>query len=322
MTPHLPRRAAALLTLALAAPAAVAQGFTSFNHATFSRGLFVPATLGAAPLTRGAETRYVLDVTNESTAQGNNREALLLDAETLRLALHHRRAFGESWQWSAELPVIVTGGGVLDGLIEGWHDVFGLPNGNRDQRPQRRYRLAYERDGVLLVDRDEGHAGLGDARLGVARRLGTGWQLHAAAQLPTGSRSAFTGGAAGLAAWSHWQGHFGTSGVGYALAGGASVTDTGGPLGGIQRRFAPFGGAMLSVPVPRLAGWEGVVQLDAHAAPYRDSSLSSLGKAAVPITFGFRYRWQGGALDLAVAEDLSVNASPDLGLHLSVQVLR
>jgi hypothetical protein len=74
--------------------------------------------------------------------------------------------------------------------------------------------------------------------------------------------------------------------------------------------------------VPRLAGWEGVVQLDAHAAPYRDSSLSSLGKAAVPITFGFRYRWQGGALDLAVAEDLSVNASPDLGLHLSVQVLR
>jgi len=315
-------RLPSLLCLALLLPGlAAAQGFATANHATLSRVALLPVMTGEAMAVPGSETRYTLDWNNESVAHDNGREQLLIDAEALRLALHHRRSFGEGWQVSAELPLLFTGGGVMDGPIETWHGWFGLPNGNRDQRPQNRYRVLYQRDDVRHIDESKGESGLGDVRLGLSRALSSRWRLHSSLQLPTGSRADLTGGHAGAALWLAHRAPLGGEGFVLDLAAGASATDRGGPLSDQQKAVVWLGSAALTAPLPLISRLQAVVQLNGHSAPYRDSTLAPLG-SALQLAFGLRRGWEGGAVELAFLEDLKVNASPDFGLHLSLRVYR
>lgn len=311
--------AVALLCCA-ASPLAFAEGFQTFNAGSFARTAVLPALLATPVLDEtGYESRVTLDWSNESYGKSNAREALLLDAETLRLTFSYRRALGGGWQAAAELPLIFSGGGVLDPLIEGWHSAFGLPNSNRKSRPQNDYRIRYDRDGVTRVDLDQGDNGLGDVRLGLSHVFSPRLALHSVLQLPTGNKNALAGGHFGGALWAAYRQPLGGSGrASLELAAGASAAQASGPLADLQRPLLAMASAALTVPLSgRL---DGVVQLSAHSAPYRGSSLSPLGKFAAPLTVGLRYPLQRAVVELAIEEDPSVNASPDFGLHLSVRL--
>lgn len=301
------------------APLAAAEGFNTFNQASLARAVVLPALTATAPLPVGQhESRVTLDWSNETYEQSNSRENLLIDAESQRLSFSHRRRFADNWEWSAELPLLFTGGGALDGLIEGWHSVFGLPNGNRDTRPQDVYRIRYVRDGQTRLNLAKGHEGLGDARLGLRYALSEQLQLQALVQLPTGERKHLTGGHSGAAVWMVYRTALTDSGrASLDLAAGASAAETRGPLSDLQAPVLALGSAVLTLPL--FGALDGVVQLNAHSAPYRHSGLAPLGDASVQLAFGVRYPWSGGALELAIEEDPSVNASPDFGIHLALR---
>ena len=301
-----------------------AEGFAVFNQSSFARAAALPVLGGPPVLATGeSQTRATLDWVSEYVEQQNSREALTLDAESERLALSYRRGFGGSivsgdgWEWGVELPLVSSGGGMLDSLIENWHDVFGLPNGGREQAPRDRYLIRYQRDGQTVLDLDQGKTGLGDARLSLGAALGEQWVLRAMLQLPTGDADRLTGGHTGGALWTDYSLALGESQrVKLTLSGGVSAADTGGPLGAQQEPVAGLAGAALSLPL--LWGIEGVTQFNFHTALYRNSTLEPLDGPSGQLAFGVRVPWAGGAFTFGVQEDVVVNTSPDFSLHFGL----
>lgn len=306
------------------APLAAAQGYETFNQSSLARFAALPALGQGAVLPRGTSINSAgLDWSNEFFVRGDARESLTLDGESQRLGLRYRAGiapvFGRALEWSLEVPLLFTGGGVMDSGIESWHDTFGLPNANRGEVPQDRYRIRYVRNGVTLLDLAEGESGLADVRLGLGLALAEHWTLRGLVQLPTGDADRLTGGHTGGALWVDYSLPLSESRrAALLLSAGVSGSTTEGPLADFQQPVVALAGAVLIVPI--YGALDGVVQLNAHGKLYKDATLDPLARAGAPLMFGFRLPYRRFVFDLAVLEDASVNASPDFGLLFGVKV--
>lgn len=243
------------------------------------------------------------------------REALLLDGETRRLALELRYSPAPGWDLQFELPWLQHTGGSLDSLIDGWHDLWGMPDGGRSGAPAD--RLAYRYGGPEgTFNLADSASGPGDISLSLSRRLWSGGegQLDAAlgVKLPTGEEQDFLGSGSedGFVAlrgfWTPGEGDWRWSAqLGYLRAGELAVIESGG------ERDLWFAGASLE-----WQAWQTVsllLQVDSHAAPLKNSELTALGDTAVLLSAGARWRinpyW---ALELSVVEDVQVESGPDV----------
>lgn len=313
----------ALAAFALATTAQ-AQGFETFNQSSVARAAALPGLGQGAVVPRNESINSVtLDWSNEFFVQGNAREELTLDGESQRVALRYRAGiapvFGHALEWSLEVPLLFTGGGVMDSGIESWHDTFGLPNANRGDVPQDRYRLRYVRDGVTLLDINKGDSGFADVRLGLGLALSERFTLRGLLQLPTGDKDQLTGGHTGGALWVDYSLPLTESRrAALLLSGGVSAAATDGPLADLQQPVVGLAGAVLIVPI--YGALDGVVQVNAHSKLYKNSSLDPLSRVGAPLAVGFRLPYQHFVFDLAVLEDPSVNASPDFGILFGVKV--
>lgn len=311
------RRLPLALLLALSAAGVRAEDapfvFGSFNQAALAR--FAPLPTPQADSTAGGY-RVTLDWTNEYVADQHGGDSLLLDGESLRLGLAGRWAAGH-WLFGAELPLLFTGGGTLDGLIEDWHDWFGLPNGGREQRPRGKYAYHYVDDGASVLDVDQGHGGFGDLRLFAARCGASGGCWRTMLQLPSGDADRLMGGSLGLAAWYERPYAFSTLGPwNGALAAGLSAVHGDGPLEDRQKNLIPFGWVSLGYAITR--GLSAGVQLYLHAPLYEGGEPDALSRAGGQLAFGFRYRPRP-ALSwwLGLQEDVITESSPDFSIHLA-----
>ena len=313
----------ALAAFALATTAQ-AEGFETFNQSSVARAAALPGLGQGAVVPRNESINSVtLDWSNEFFVQGNAREELTLDGESQRVALRYRAGiaplFGHALEWSLEVPLLFTGGGVLDSGIESWHDTFGLPNANRGDVPQDRYRLRYVRDGVTLLDIDKGDSGFADVRLGLGLALSERFTLRGLLQLPTGDKDQLTGGHTGGALWVDYSLPLTESRrAALLLSGGVSAATTDGPLADLQQPVVGLAGAVLIVPI--YGALDGVVQVNAHSKLYKSSSLDPLSRVGAPLAFGLRLPYQRFVFDLALLEDPSVNASPDFGILFGIKV--
>ncbi len=261
----------------------------------------------------GIASHFVLD--------GNNREALVLDGETWRLAFDFRYGFAEGWEIQLEVPVLSHDGGSLDSLIDGWHDLWGMPDGGRDEVPRDRlnYRYASTSGGFDLRDSS---GGLGDVTLAVHRTLyrDDSWQLGAGLgyKFATGRERDFLGsgaedgylvlraGRAAPGSRVSWQGQ-----AGYLRAGRADL------LGEAQQRDLWFAG--VGVDWAWRDALSLLLQLDSHSAPL-DSDLTALGGTALLLTAGARWRFSPDwSLDLGVVEDIRVETAPDVTFQASLR---
>lgn len=290
--------------------------FPAFNQAALARHAPLPAP-GAATAT--ATGRLVGDWTSESLIKSSAVEDIRLDGETLRLAWQ-QRWHRDDFRFAAELPLLMTGGGVLDSAIENWHDWFGLPNGDRDKIPRDEYRYRYVRDGRVVFDVGDSGVALGDARVQAARCGLGGGCVQAMLQLPTGDADRLLGGGLGAAVWYERgyvldaAGRF--SGV---VAAGGSAVRRDGPLRDLQESVVPFG--WLSLGVELIEQIQLGAQLYAHGALYRDSKLDALSGNALQLAFGLHYLApDGGRWSLAFHEDLVLESSPDFVIQLAVDL--
>lgn len=286
--------------------------FGVFHQGALARHVPLPAP-GVGP--GGDGWRATLDWTSEYVALGNAHEALRLDGEALRIGLMRRMTFG-GWQFGAELPLLLTGGGIADDPIETWHGWFGLPNGGRQYTPQNRYRYTYAQDGVTHLNLREPQSGLGDARLYAARCNHDDACWRALLQLPTGDADQLMGGGLGLSLWheqsyrldTHWNG---------ALGAGAAALHPAGPLQEYQRSFIPFGWVSLGRALNERMTLGA--QLYLHGPLYEGIELAQLSHTGGQLAFGLRYRQSKSvSLWLGMQEDIVVNASPDVSLHIAV----
>lgn len=259
-------------------------------------------------------SHYVLD-----DASG---ESLLLDGETLRLALDLRVGFAENWTLALEVPWQQQSGGNLDSIINGWHDFWGMSDGGRSdaEDDQLEYRYLSADTGFGL---DDDTSGLGDITLSLA------YTFH---QSDTAAASVALGYKAGTGDEDDFQGS-GADDVFVALRfGGEHLTDLPlswyGQLGYLyaddsdllgprQENNLWFAGVGVDWRVSE--NWSLLAQLDANAAPL-DSDIDALGADAILLSLGARWQvasqWQ---LDFSFVEDVQVETGPDITFQASVR---
>nr|WP_320132933.1 DUF3187 family protein [uncultured Holophaga sp.] len=274
-------------------------------------GVPTPGALGVLAPGR-SEGSVRLDWSNSYALDSNGGDDLELDGETLRATLAWRRGLAPGLEVGLELPVSGSGGGVMDGFIEGYHRVFGLPGKDRALRPQRAYRVRYAKGGQALLDRSQGSTGLGDLCLNAGWQV-SGLTLRGSLKLPTGDPDRLLGsGSTDLALW--LVGGAASGRWAFAWSGGLLAMSRGELLPEQQRRLAGFGSLAL--------GWAASsrlalrAQLDGQTPLYGDSELRELRLPAVQLTLGGS--WTLGhqrVLDLGLSEDLVVNTSPDVVVH-------
>ena len=140
-------------------------------------------------------------ITNTLQSESRNVERLVIDVENYRyeLGLGFRR---DQWLARVNIPLLANSGGELDGLIDSWHDFFGLPEGDRDDFAKDEINIEYLRDGSVEFAQGSNTSGIGDLSIAVGFETSTAIRYFVGIELPTGSEEDFSGNeAVDLAIW-------------------------------------------------------------------------------------------------------------------------
>jgi hypothetical protein len=267
---------------------------------------------------------FHVTASSHSTQDMDGQESILFDGETRRLSLGYRRAFSKRLELGVEIPWVSHESGSLDGFIDRWHSVFGLPDGIRNERPKDRLLFSYE-DSARQFSVTSNTQGMGDVRL-----LG-GWLLTQSVQsssalrfsvkLPTGDSDRLLGSGStdvnlGIAS-------DGRQVLGIGKLSGfyrASATWLGTPeFGTALRTRRVVGQLSAGVGYDLTARTTLALQLLLRSPVY-DSEISPLGDVAASLTIGVRFRLpREYALSFAVGEDVHPGSMPDVTFALSLQ---
>ena len=271
---------------------------------------------------------------------GQNSESLLLDGEIYRAAFKLRYGLSEQSDLSITLPFIAHSGGFADNAISGWHDIFGLPDGNRASRPDNSLDYRYQRNGQNLIEINQSTKGLGDIRLDYRYRINndsndndndndndinnTGNSqikslIQMGVKLPTGNQDHLTGsGATTLStsiqlAQTHianakdWSWH---------ASAGALWISGGGLLNSIKNDWVFYGSGGIN--------WQATdnialkIQLESHSAIY-NSSTEELGNTTGQLVIGLSAKISPSTVvDVYFTEDVVLHSSPDIGIGLAI----
>jgi hypothetical protein len=100
-----------------------------------------------------------------ANSHGFEQGRFVVDAETRHGFLSGRLGIGDRFSAGAMIEYQWRGGGDLDGFIDDFHEVFGLPSSDRNKRPHGRYQVAgLKSDGTSFVGPRSGW-GLSDLTL-------------------------------------------------------------------------------------------------------------------------------------------------------------
>jgi hypothetical protein len=250
-------------------------------------------------------------------------EILRLDGETTRLAIRYQRGLTDNLDIGIEVPYLWHESGNLDSIIEGWHSLFGFPNGARDIRQRDRLDFFYQDSRANTLAQTQNTNGFGDVRF-LARWQKTHTETYSSAiqfgvKLPTGDSD-------------NWLGSGGTD-ISIGLTGDASGLWSRDNLSGFYRlnitylgepdwladRYNDFVG-QLSVGLGLQVHRNLELSMQSRIrSPIYDSDIESLGATSVSLTFGAnvrivpRYR-----LVFSVGEDARPGSAPDVSFQIAL----
>lgn len=310
-----------LLCLLCLPPTAGAEtiGLYLRNLSPFSYVAGIPAPTPADVLGSGAhELTLQLDLASHSTIAVDGSEGVFLDGETTVLTTRWRGGVGGGWELGAALDLVAYENGFLDPLVDGWHELTGLPEGERGAQGRNELRVLHF-DADAAVHLSEPAYGIGDLTLSATRRLrpagDSDLALRVTAGLPTGDADRLTGrGGATLAADLTFGAQRTLAGreLRWQVGGGLRLAADGDVLAQRQRRAVAYASAAAAWQWrPRVALFG---QTLLHDRPY-DSSLDELGSRAAILAFGAEWRIGAGLLVFGLSEDPIVDSAPDVVFH-------
>lgn len=258
-----------------------------------------------------------LFITNTSQVESRRGESLVIDVENRRyeLDIGYRRG---DWVMQVKLPYLDNSGGSLDHLIDEWHSLFGLPEGDRNRLERDQINIEYLRDGQVIYSQTAASRGLGDIAVsfGYQREDTTGYYFGI--ELPTGSEDDFSGNeAVDIAFWLARNHHLDDYMTANWLL-GVSIPGDGGPLEDLLAERIWIG--QLGFDYRFSDALIGVAQLDMHTSWFDDSSLRALGfSMQILFGLGFTNLIEDHRLDVFFSEDIYVESAPDItfGLRLA-----
>ena len=256
-------------------------------------------------------------VTNASQLESAGDENLALDIENYRyeLGFRYRR---DNWLGQVNVPFIANHGGELDGAIDSFHDLFGLPDGDRKDLPKNDINVEYIRDGKVEYSQDKSSSGLADISLALGYQLTEGTRYFVGIELPTGSESDYSGNEAiDYATWLTHETLINAELSIYGLLGVSFPGDDGNLQGLLVDEIWV---AQLGTQYFFNDGIAGTVQLDWHSQVIDDSDLTAFGDSLqIQLGLGFLKLFDNHRLDLFFSEDIKVESAPDItfGLRLA-----
>ena len=213
----------------------------------------VPGSLGAHVMTRGSsELIASMDMASHLIEASSGAERVLIDGETYRQGLALRHGFGDGWEYLFEASALSHRAGAFDGFIETWHDVFHLPQGDRDRAPRDRLALFYANGGRTYYDIGRSVTSFGDVSLGVGYAVphwpfpNDGLVIRGSVKLPTGDEASLAGsGGRSASLWAETSGALpgsaGTRSWLYSASLGALAGEAPRGLPDLGNRFIAFG---------------------------------------------------------------------------------
>jgi hypothetical protein len=279
----------------------------------------LPASLPARLPDAGWSLGGSFNWSSSAIAQAEADEALVADVETRELRLVAARRVGERFAFQLQLPYRYVGPGVLDGFIDDWHELFGLPEGARPLLPEDQMLIVYERQGERILDERSSDSGVANMSADLGVQLASTERSNAAlwlsVKLPTSTLD-LPGHDTTDAALSIVADHrLSPRWMLYAQASLAALGEDD-ALSGFQKSTVWSGHA--GVTTRAWGNLDLKLQVDGHTAAV-ESSLDYLGDAVV-LTFGGSYELVSGwRIDLGISEDISIDASPDVVFVLAVQ---
>lgn len=256
-------------------------------------------------------------ITNTLQEEDEKGESLVIDAENYRyeLGFSYRR---DQWLAQINIPFVANSGGGLDGLIDGWHDFFGLPQGDRDKFPKDELNIKYLRDGIEQFSLDSNTSGLGDLSIAIGLESQNETRYFIGIELPTGSESDFSGNEAiDFALWISRAKRIDEEVSLYGLLGLSFPADDGALEGLIVDEIWV---AQLGLEYRFDEDLVGTAQLNMHSSTIDDSNLDAFGESVqIQLGLGFLELFENHRLDLFFSEDILVGTAPDIsfGARLS-----
>ncbi|MEO0971810.1 MAG: DUF3187 family protein [Pseudomonadota bacterium] len=264
-----------------------------------------------------------LSIASHASREITTNESYLFDGESTRLQIGGLWALGEHWRVGGQVPWVSWGEGRLDAVIDTWHDLFGFPDGIRDDVPRGQLNLIYANpqegaSGALTA----GTAGVGDAQFTVARsvfeRGDRSFWVSLRGELPTGAQDRLTGnGGLDLALTGHWHDDraFASERLVASAYGGVARVGGATALGADLQPWVALGGGSLDVRFSsRVRLGLGV---DLRGAVI-DTQIDDLGGAAASVHVGLEVRaGPQHAVSFGFSEDLLVGTHPDVVFRLN-----
>jgi len=164
----------AAIALTPSAFAADATPLALSNQAPLARIYGVPPPQPARLLASGT-SQWLLTSTlaNTFTKESSTQEAIFLDGESEELRLQWRYGLqlgNQALEFFAALPWVHHGGGFLDQTIIEFHNLFGLPQGNRTRFDNDKLRYTYV-NGNRRYNFEQSGGAVGDLQVGMGAAL-------------------------------------------------------------------------------------------------------------------------------------------------------
>lgn len=229
----------------------------------------------------------------------------LLDAEAATLHLNAGRDLGAAGFFVADLPLQSVYPGVMDGFLDWYHGVIGIPIPERGLRPRDQFAYRLELPNGDTLRRPVLDPALGDLRLGIGLRHSSAVQSILSLTLPTATGPAGYGrGTISVSLLNTWRAQWhprleyeGSLGIGY-------TPRSGGALAAYQHTLFA---AVTSGVRWNFAGSASVFgNLYYHSSYYSGTGFANLENPELSFDYGFIFRSHtGGEWRLGMTEDLT-----------------
>ncbi|HET7023807.1 MAG TPA: DUF3187 family protein [Gemmatimonadales bacterium] len=241
----------------------------------------------------------------------------LLDAEAATFHLNVGRDLGARTFVIADVPVRSVYAGVMDGFLDWYHNLIGIPIPERQLRPRNQFEYRVELPNGDTLVRHRLDPSLGDIRLGLGVRHSDAVQSVLSITLPTTTGAEGYGRATpSVSLLNTWRARWhprlryeGSLDVGYTPA-------TGGPMA--QYQHTTFL-ALTSGVRWNFAGVSSMFgNLYYHSSYYGGTGFASLDHPELSFDYGFIFRTHaGGEWRLGMTEDL-IPTSPAIDVVFKV----
>jgi hypothetical protein len=254
-----------------------------------------------------------------STTHAEHSADFIFDSESRLLELAGAHGLTDGLEASARIGYLWRGGGAFDSTVNGFHDLFGLPDGGRDDSPSDRFLVnGFTRQGFYRELSDGGS--VTDLVVGLKQRLSEGDAVCVSLQGDLGiplAREGFSGespeGALQVLLDHHGERHGFSCGVG-----GTVSADT--HVDGFEfTRYRLHGFAAFEwIWSARLAS---VLQVQGANRLLRN--VESFPDVSSYVVLATRWRWsERAALEMTLVENLwNQQATSDFGLRLGLTLL-